>query len=138
MPIYEYRCSNGHTFVNFLTISSHVSELTCECGQIATQIISAPLMIKCAEFLCYDSPIDGRPITTWDARREDLARSNCRPYDPEMKKDAERFHANSKAEIDKMVDGTVEEAIEKMPSSKRSRLANELIEQGITTDIVRK
>jgi len=138
MPIYRYQCTNGHTFENFLTIAGHVSELACECGAVATQIISAPLLVKASADVCYDSPIDGRPITSWQARREDLARNHCRPYDPEMKKDAERFREDSRAEIDKAIDATVEEAIEKMPSSKRSQLASELVEQGLTMETVRK
>lgn len=32
----------------------------------------------------YQSPIDGRWITTRSERRDDLARNNCVPYEPSM------------------------------------------------------
>ena len=82
------------------------------------------------------SPIDGRHITNADARREDLARSGCIEYDPEMRKDTQRqFEENEKA-LDSSVDAFVEEQVEKMPSAKRERLGNELA-AGTDAEIVR-
>jgi hypothetical protein len=85
----------------------------------------------------YDSPIDGRPITSWDARQEDLKRSHCRPYDPEMKKDAERFRQAQDAALEASIEATVEEAIEKMPTAKRGKLMSELTEQGVGVEYAR-
>lgn len=107
------------------------------CGMLAEQVIGAPLLVKAAQNVMYDSPITGLPITSWEAHREDLKRSGCRPYDPEMKKDAERFRKEKADELDKSIELHVEETVEKMPSAKRAKLASELIDQGIGADVVR-
>lgn len=41
----------------------------------------------------YRSPIDGRPITSRSARREDLKRNNCVEYEPSMKPKHPKFEA---------------------------------------------
>lgn len=41
----------------------------------------------------YRSPIDGKLITSRSARREDLIRSGCVPYEPSMKPKHEKFEA---------------------------------------------
>jgi hypothetical protein len=41
----------------------------------------------------YQSPIDGRPITSRSHRREDLKRNNCVPYEPSMKPKHQKFEA---------------------------------------------
>lgn len=138
MPNYTYRCSDGHTLETFLPVSLHVSEMVCQqCGQIAFQVICAPLLVKVCQDVSYDSPIDGRPITNWQARQEDLKRSGCRPYDPEMKKDSANFRKQQATELDSAIDAHVEQAIEKMPTAKRGKLMSELTEQGLGADVVR-
>ena len=101
------------------------------------QIISAPTMVKVAQDICYDSPIDGRPITSWSAREEDLKRNHCRPYDPAMKQDAERFRNESQAKVEAAMDETVAEAITKMTTKERGKLYTDLTEKGLTADIIR-
>jgi hypothetical protein len=103
----------------------------------AEQIITAPLLVKVAQDVCYDSPIDGRPITSWEARREDLKRSNCRPYDPEMKTDAARYRKAQDDALEASIDQHVEETIEKMPTAQRGKLYSELTEQGVQVEYVR-
>lgn len=109
----------------------------CDCGQEATQIITAPTLVKVAADVCYDSPIDGRPITSHDAWKEDLKRNDCVAYDPEMKTDYERRIAEGDAKLDAMIDAHVEETIEKMPTAKRAQLYSEMVEQGMTADVIR-
>lgn len=41
----------------------------------------------------YRSPIDGRPITSRSARRDDLARNNCVEYEPSLKPKHPKFEA---------------------------------------------
>ena len=126
MPFYEYHCSDGHTFGSYESIKNHESMKICICGKEAPQVISAPMLVKVAADVCYDSPIDGRPITNWQARQEDLKRSGCRPYDPEMKKDAANFRKQQADELDAAIDVHVEEEISKMPTAKRGKLMSEL------------
>ena len=86
--------------------------------------------------ICYDSPIDGRPITSHAARREDMARAGCIEYDPGMKQDADRKHREREAALDASIEASVEADFQKMPSAKRERLANELA-AGVTAEPVR-
>lgn len=94
-------------------------------------------MVFVSPNICYDSPIDGRPITSMQARIEDLKRSGCMEYDPEMRKDTIRRQQEADAELEKSVDSFVEQQFEAMPARKKESLAAEL-ESGVTTEIVRK
>lgn len=137
MPNYVYACRAGHRFQRFSTVSEHSPVWMCECGQEATQIITAPTLVKVAAELCFDSPIDGRAITSHDAWKEDLKRNDCVAYDPEMKTDYERRIAEGDAKLDALIDAHVEETIEKMPTAKRAQLYSEMVDQGMTADVVR-
>ena len=41
----------------------------------------------------YPSPIDGRPITSRSARRDDLRRNNCVEYDDSLRKKHPKYEA---------------------------------------------
>lgn len=73
----------------------------------------------------YQSPVDGRAITTKQARADDLARNNCVPYDPDMKQDYLRRQADSEAALERKADAIVEQEIHAMPSRKRELLDQE-------------
>ena len=60
------------------------------------------------------------------ARLDDLARSHCTPYDPEIKKDYTRRIERQQAALEKSVEATVEATIEQMPARKREQLESEL------------
>ncbi len=138
MPLYQFHCPAGCCFDRFLTLRQHQDQQTCDThGYAVTQIISAPLLVKAAADICYDSPIDGRPITSWDQHQEDLKRNNCQRYDPEQKTDYLRRQRESEVALDRAIDEHVESTVEKMPTAKRAKLWSELTEQGITADVVR-
>lgn len=138
MPGYEYRCAQGHDKLVFCTVAAMRQTEECQyCGQEMGRVITAPILVKAAADVCYDSPIDGRPITSWQARQEDLKRNGCREYDPEMKTDQARRLKDSEAALDRTVDEAVESAIERMPTAKRGQLYSELTEQGVTADVIR-
>ena len=84
----------------------------------------------------YDSPIDGRPITSKHARIEDLKRSGCVEYDPEMKKDYKRRVEEGEKALDKSVDSLVEREVSAMPARKRENLFAEL-SRGVSADLAR-
>jgi putative FmdB family regulatory protein len=126
MPTYEYNCRKGHHFERVLRFADYQTPQQCDCGAEGRRVISLPRLITASPDVRYDSPIDGRPITSMAQRRDDLARSGCREYDPEMKKDADRFRERSQAQLDAHIDETVEREIDKMPTRKRERLDNEL------------
>jgi len=138
MPLYEYSCRNGHFFMKFLTVVNHSPIWVCDtCGEVGQQVIGAPLEVKIAEDVCYDSPIDGSPITSHAKRIEDLKRNGCQPYDPGMKQDYIRKQQEDEKALDKSIDQHVERAIEKMPTKKRGQLYSELTEQGTSLGLQR-
>lgn len=126
MPTYEYVCSNGHEFERSLPVAQYQDPQTCECGRTGKRVISAPLLAVVQRECRYDSPIDGRPITSWRAREEDLKRHGCQEYDPAMRQDYHRRLEREDAQLEKSIESTVEAEIERMPARKRERLQNEL------------
>lgn len=138
MPFYLYACPLGHGFETFLKVASHVSALPCrQCELVAKQVITAPMMVKVAGEVCYDSPINGQAITSWDAHREDLKRNQCIPYDPGMKKDAERTRNQQDAALDQSVQTHAEQMCAKLSTKQKGKLWSELTEQGVGLDCVR-
>jgi len=85
----------------------------------------------------YESPTTGNIITNDKARREDLARSGCIEYDPEMKTDQKRRIASQEAELDRKFDETIDKAIDTLPSDKRVKLENEMA-SGLDVEISRQ
>lgn len=137
MPWYEYAAACGCTLETYLPISQYHEAQRCTHGTVMERVIGAPLMVKVAQDIAYDSPIDGTVITSWHARQEDLKRHNCVPYDPEMKKDQERRLQEQDRQLDAAVDETVEAAVSRMPTRTRGRLYSELTEQGVDAQLVR-
>jgi len=136
MPIYEYECGCGKEFDRYLPASKYLDPQECVCGQIARKVIRTPPIGFVQKDICYDSPIDGRPITSMAARREDLARSGCIEYDPEMRKDANRRVKEADEALDRSVDNLVEAEFSKMPARAKEKLTAEL-ESGATAEPVR-
>lgn len=124
MPVYEYACDCGERFDRYLPIAEYAQPQVCKCGRIAQKQISAPLVVT--DLPGYQSPIDGRWIEGRKARREDLARNNCVPYEPSMKTDYERRMRQDAERLDRAVDETVDAEISKMPARKREKLEQEL------------
>lgn len=142
MPIYVAECPNLHRTELHLSVAAmevklRSQNMRCSCGAMAHLVIQAPLLVKVAQDVCYDSPIDGAPITSWQARQEDLKRNNCRPYDEDQKVDVSRKQKEAADALDRSIDTSVEAAIEKMDGRTRGRLASELTEQHLTAEPVR-
>ena len=74
----------------------------------------------------YESPIDGKLITSRQARKEDMARSGCVEYEPSMIEYQKKTYAREDAKLEKKVDEIVEREIFSMPAHKREKLVNEL------------
>jgi len=136
MPLYEFRCECGAEFERYLPVSGYDTPQECQCGAKARRIISIPTLVVVSPDINYDSPIDGRPITSMAARREDLARSNCTPYDPDIKQDYHRRIEQSERALEKAVDETVDRELSNMPARKREKLEAEL-NAGLTAEPVR-
>lgn len=93
-------------------------------------------MVFVKQDIHYQSPVDGRVISSKFARQDDLARNNCIEYDPEMKKDYANRIADSEKKLDKAVDDHVERTVAQMPSRKREKLFSE-VSAGMDAQIVR-
>jgi len=135
MPLYEYECPEHGYFDRWLPVEEYNVAQKCDCGKDAKKLLSRP-MVHVRQDICYDSPIDGRPITSWKARKEDLERSGCVEYDPEIKKDYNKRLVEGERNLDKQVDQTVDAMFESMPTRKREKLESEL-SSGATADVVR-
>ena len=136
MPIYEYECSCGSEFTRYLPVSDYLMQQTCACGTTASKVIrSAPMTFVEAD-IHYDSPIDGRPITNKQARMEDLARSNCVPYDPEQRIDYDRRVKRDEEKLEALIDDSIDREIENMPTRKKELLAGEM-QGGMDIETVR-
>lgn len=131
MPTYEYSCQCGKDFEVILPIKLHAEPQECACGKVATKVFrTAPIGFVSPD-ICYDSPIDGRVIRSKQQRIEDLARSNCVPYEPGQKQDYLRSIEEADAALDKSIEAHVEQEIAKMPAAKKEILANELASSDI-------
>lgn len=128
MPIYVYKCENGHEFDVFKSIKDLDTPTYCSCGLEAQRKI-VPTMINCdiQPWDYYESPASGKPITSYKERKEDMARTGCVDYDPGMKTDYKKRINRMDAELDKKVEETVEREWDKMDTTKREKLANELL-----------
>ncbi len=116
----------------------YVEAVDCDKCDLAAVRVFTPLALAVAKpDLCYDSPIDGKPITSWAARAEDLKRNNCIEYDPEMKKDQERHRVEKQAAFEKGVEATVKETVAKLPAKKRAQLKKELVNHGVGLEVQR-
>jgi putative FmdB family regulatory protein len=135
VPIYEYVCPEGHRFERVLKVADCGVPQACECG-LGSQKVLSPPMVFVSQEIRYESPIDGKVITTKQQRQDDLARHGCIPYDPEMKKDAARRQVESEKKLEAAMDATIEKTIHEMPSRKREKLTAEL-QGGVTADYVR-
>jgi len=136
MPIHDFKCLRGHVTERF--VEHGVDAIDCPVcqGIQATKVfLKAPYSYVQPD-ICYDSPIDGRAITTKQARIEDLARNNCQEYDPGMKDDYLRRNKESEAKLEKLFDASVDEALEKMPAREKEKLESELA-GGATAEPIR-
>ena len=125
MPTYVWVCEKGHRFDRYTSVDSRNDPQNCDCGESARRIITLP-MVHVKPDVHYESPIDGKPITSMAARKDDLARSGCIEYDPEMKTDYMRRIARNDADLEKAVSETVDREIANMPSRKREKLESEM------------
>ena len=138
MPTYLYRCANEHITTKICPVALYEEAVSCDdCALVAQRLFTPPLLVAAQPDVCYDSPIDGTPITSRHARQEDFKRHDCIEYDPEMKKDAVRRREESQQKLEAEVEQSVTEAIAKMTTAQRGKLYSEVTEQGAGCDVRR-
>ena len=126
MPLYDYECACGERFQRYLPISDYDEQQFGMCGKPAAKIfISAPLF-KIQKDIRYRSPIDGREITTWKQRNEDLVSSGSIQLDDDVKKHINDVRKRQDEKEEREVDEYVERYIETLDSKSVERLGSEL------------
>lgn len=110
MPVYEYRCGEGHIFERVLPVSDYLSPQFCECGESGQKVIlHAPKVFS--DFEGYESPATGNWVVGRRAREEDFRASGCRAYETgEREEMVSRQTANDR-QLDNVVDAAVEQTL---------------------------
>lgn len=137
MPLYEYECDCGERFERYLPISEYDVIQFGTCGATAKKIFTKVSRAIIQPDICYDSPIDGRPITTWRQRKEDLHRNGCIPLDADLKKEIENIKNNNENSFYKKIDDFVDRQIHSLDSKRMENLSNE-IDRGVALEYNRK
>jgi putative FmdB family regulatory protein len=105
MPLYDFKCAKcGRVEESFAKVDEY--EQACTCGWTMQRQVSAPIVRPPMQ--PYQSPVTGKWIEGDRMRKDDLARHDCIPYDPEMRKDAVR----KREENDQKLDLAAEKAVE--------------------------
>ena len=111
MPLYAYLCPKGHEFDRYLPLSEYDSPQTCECGLKARKVLG--LNYIQASFEPYESPASGKIINGPKARREDLAQTNCRPWEglDTEKAETEKRRRYADEKLEKSIQKSVEDQL---------------------------
>lgn len=78
--IYESRCNSCGKLYEYIKPASQYLDSPFCCGERTEKVILNAPMGHVVN-IHYTSPIDGKPITTKQARIDDLKRNNCRPWE---------------------------------------------------------
>ena len=130
MPLHDLQCEDGHIFETFLPAAmlggaQEALRFTCYCGRRA-QIVYLKPPVVFGDLPGYQSPVDGRWIEGRKARREDLERHNCVPYEPSMKKEHMKRIRASDDKLGRDVERHFDSGVSAMPARKRELLEQEL------------
>lgn len=123
MPVYESMCRECGKVHEYIRRADNYLDTPMCCGYQTQKVILTPPMGYC-ENIHYQSPITGRPITTKQARIEDLKRNNCRPWEgmeQETKVAQQRVKDEEKA-FDAKIEATAAAVLNSMPAEKRQAL----------------
>lgn len=122
MPIYTYHCIRCDRVEEaYRSISNRHDAPEC-CGEKTQIHIVAPAVQP--DIPGYESPVTGKWVEGKSARREDLRRTGCRPYDPEERKDAKRWHAENEKVMDAKLEASAWKAWYSMSPDKRRRMTD--------------
>jgi hypothetical protein len=141
VPLHDHRCTGcGEVHSN---TSRPLAELNKTCSTwprvrrgYGACVPSRSIMGFVQKDICYDSPVDGRPITNKFARLDDLRRNDCVPYEPGMRQDADRARRDADAALDRAVDSSVDQFVATAPAGKVEKLAQEL-HAGASVEVTR-
>lgn len=125
MPLYDFKCANGHAFERMVKLADFEAEQRCACQSPATRVISAPRISSVS--YDYECPITGKAINSKHAHEENLREHGCRLYEPGETQANARARDEADAGFERSLDDSVEKAWDTMPGEKREKLTNELL-----------
>lgn len=122
MPFYMYHCSRCDKVEDaYRHISERHNGPEC-CHQQMSMVIVAPQVAP--DLPGYESPVTGKWIEGRSARREDLRRTGCRPYEgresEQREHDRQRQYSEQKSDAARR--DAVAQAFYSMPEAKRRQL----------------
>lgn len=135
MPLYDFRCACGKKESVFRKIAERNDPLFCSCLQAMERVVIVAPTVR-GDYAGYTCPITDKWIEGKRAHEENLARHDCRVYEPGEREARIRSREKSDADFEARVEDTVEEFIHKLPTQKREQLASELA-AGVTAEAVR-
>jgi hypothetical protein len=126
-PLHDFLCRNcNEVDERFVPRNDLARPQRCHCGQVMEKVfLRAPIAFIQQDY-CYDSPVDGRPITNYQQHLEELARTDSVVYEPGIKQDQERNQRMRDEMLERSIDETVEREVASMPARKKEKLAAEL------------
>lgn len=137
-PMHDFLCAaTGHVFTAYQPIDQLDATMACEqCKGMADKVFLTPPMGFVRQDVHYASPVDGRPITSWNAHLEELSRTDSVVYEPGIRQDQERNERARAEALERSIDQTVEREVSLMPTRKKEKLAAEL-DGGMTAEPAR-
>lgn len=134
MPLYDFKCDNGHRFERYVKLADFDAVQLCDCNAPAVRSISAPMFIATGIDYVYDCPITGAHITSKSQHEENLKRHGCRVLETNEKDFKARQREAEEAALERRIDSSVERAIEAMPGEKREQLGKELVSSELSIE----
>lgn len=136
MPLYDFRCSEGHVFERMVPLAEFDVLQNCSCNAPAKRLISLPMIS--VENVGYNCPVTGDWIGSKREHSNNLAKHGCRVLETGEKEAAATYRQTQDANLDKRIEETVEKSIETLDSGKKEQLYNELIRQGLDAVVTRE
>lgn len=123
MPMYGAICTKCGSYETIFRHISSRDDTPLHCGEKMQRVVEAPSVQ--VDIGGYTSPIDGRWIEGKAARREDLKRSNCRPWEgmASEKKEALKRAEVAAKDCEKGVEAAVYNTFNNMSAEKQRALS---------------
>lgn len=126
MPLYDYKCPEGHKFTAFAKVAEYQSLKQCpECAQDSERYIAgAPAVL--GDYPGYNCPITGDWVEGRKAHEANLKKHGCRVLESgEHQQNIARGKAEEEA-LEESIAATAEEFVATLPAQKREQLAAEI------------
>lgn len=127
MPLYDTECrSCGIKDTRMIALINLDMPIVCNtCNGLMDRLISAP-MVR-GDLQPYTCPVTGKVINGRKAHEDNLKRHGCRVLETGETEAARKYRAKVDQQMDKNIENTVEQYIEKLPTDKKEQLAKEVL-----------